>query len=86
MKKIVKAVAVLSAVSALWAQAALAQNGAPKANPVEFFACNFQDGKGMADLDKVIDKFKAYADQNERDHAALVAAIRQGRLEATPGV
>lgn len=70
MKKIVKAVAVLSAVSALWAQAALAQNGAPKANPVEFFACNFHDGKGMADLDKVIDKFKAYADQNDAGYTA----------------
>ncbi|MCA4904545.1 MAG: DUF2252 family protein, partial [Rhodocyclaceae bacterium] len=24
----------------------------------------------------------AYADQNERDHAALVAAVRAGRVEA----
>lgn len=27
----------------------------------------------------------AYADQNERDHAALVAAVRAGRIEARPG-
>lgn len=27
-----------------------------------------------------------YADQNERDHAALVAAVRSGRLEARPDV
>jgi uncharacterized protein (DUF2252 family) len=27
----------------------------------------------------------AYADQNERDHAALVAAIRSGRITAEPG-
>jgi hypothetical protein len=24
----------------------------------------------------------AYADQNERDHAALVAAVRSGKVEA----
>jgi uncharacterized protein (DUF2252 family) len=28
---------------------------------------------------------QAYADQNERDHATLVDAIRNGRIEATPG-
>jgi hypothetical protein len=27
-----------------------------------------------------------YADQNERDHAAFVAAIAQGRMPAEPGV
>jgi Uncharacterized protein conserved in bacteria (DUF2252) len=27
-----------------------------------------------------------YADQNERDHAALVAAVRAGRIEARVGV
>jgi uncharacterized protein (DUF2252 family) len=29
---------------------------------------------------------EAYADQNDRDHAALVAAIDAGRLVATPGI
>lgn len=29
---------------------------------------------------------EAYADQNERDHAALVEAVRTGRLQATEGV
>ena len=29
---------------------------------------------------------EAYADQNERDHAALQAAIATGRVEATSGV
>ena len=28
----------------------------------------------------------AYADQNERDHAALVEAVKNGRVTATPGV
>jgi hypothetical protein len=27
-----------------------------------------------------------YADQNERDHAALVAAVRAGRIEARVGI
>ena len=29
---------------------------------------------------------EAYADQNERDHARLVEAVRDGRIEARPGV
>jgi hypothetical protein len=29
---------------------------------------------------------ESYADQNERDHAALVEAVRDGRVEARPGV
>ena len=28
----------------------------------------------------------AYADQTERDHAALVAAVRAGKLEAQAGI
>jgi uncharacterized protein (DUF2252 family) len=34
----------------------------------------------------VADFAETYADQNERDHAALVSAIAGGRLEAAPGV
>jgi hypothetical protein len=30
----------------------------------------------------LVDFAEAYADQTERDHAALVAAIKQGRVEA----
>jgi len=34
-------------------------------------------------FDKAIGAFAlAYADQNERDHAALVAAVKAGRIEA----
>ena len=29
---------------------------------------------------------EAYADQNERDHAALLAAIKSGRIQAEQGV
>ena len=38
-------------------------------------------GKSNAFADAVADFAEAYADQNERDHAALVAAVRAGRIE-----
>jgi len=36
--------------------------------------------------DGMVDFADSYADQNERDHAALVAAVRTGRIEAVEGV
>ena len=39
-------------------------------------------GKSTAFEDAVADFSVAYADQNERDHEALVAAVRAGRVEA----
>ena len=39
-------------------------------------------GKGDALADAIAEFAADYADQNERDHAALVAAVRTGRLEA----
>ena len=39
-------------------------------------------GTSTAFEDAVADFSAAYADQNERDHAALVAAVRAGRVEA----
>ena len=70
MKRILTIASTLLAVSVAWTQSAVAQDAPPKAVPVEFFACNFQDGKGMADLGKVIEKFKAYADQNDVGYTA----------------
>jgi uncharacterized protein (DUF2252 family) len=40
-------------------------------------------GKSTAFEDVLADLSVAYADQNERDHAALLSAIRSGRIEAT---
>ena len=38
-------------------------------------------------FDKAIAKFaEAYADQTERDHRALVEAIKSGRLQAQEGI
>ena len=39
-------------------------------------------GKSTAFEDALADFSVAYADQNERDHAALVAAVRDGKVEA----
>jgi predicted alpha/beta hydrolase len=43
---------------------------------------------GSADhFDHAVHEFAvAYADQNERDHAALVEAIKRGRVQAEHGV
>jgi hypothetical protein len=39
-------------------------------------------GKSTAFEDAVANFSVTYADQNERDHAALVNAVRSGRIEA----
>ena len=42
---------------------------------------------GSAKFDNAIADFaETYADQNERDHAALAAAVADGRVEAQSGV
>lgn len=41
---------------------------ADRARPVEAFACRFNDGKGLADLDPVIKKFNAWADKRDIDN------------------
>lgn len=42
-------------------------------------------GGGPAFDDALIEFAEAYADQNERDHAALVKAVKSGRVKATSG-
>lgn len=42
-------------------------------------------GGGSAFDDALIEFAEAYAEQNERDHAALVAAVKSGRVRATAG-
>jgi thiamine monophosphate kinase len=39
-------------------------------------------GKSTAFEDALVDFSIAYAKQNERDHAALLAAVRNGKIEA----
>jgi len=49
---------------------ALAQDNASKIIPIELFTCKFNDNKGSGDLDKVIDKWNAWADKNSIDDYA----------------
>jgi hypothetical protein len=42
---------------------------------------------GSAKFDQAIAEFaEIYAGQNERDYAALQAAVKDGRAQATPGI
>ena len=42
---------------------------------------------GSAKFDHAIAAFaETYADQNERDHAALQAAVKEGKIQATTGI
>lgn len=68
MKKIIIAVSAACIVSVAWVSSALAA----KQSPVDFRACNFRDGKTMADLDKVNAKFRQYANKNDFAYAAWV--------------
>jgi hypothetical protein len=70
-KLLVKVIAVL-VVSVGWTQSVLGQQPQDKAAPVEFFACNWQDGKGMADLEKVGQKFSKWADKNDSKYSAWI--------------
>jgi hypothetical protein len=72
MNKLFAAVIMVLATSVAWTQSSHAQDSPQKAVPVEFFACNWQDGKGMADLQKVIGKFNKYADNNDSGYSAWV--------------
>lgn len=51
--------------------------------PEQVGADQTADGPGAVFDEAVGDFAVAYADQNERDHAALVAAVESGRLQAT---
>lgn len=68
MNKVISAAVVTAAIS--MGAPALAQDGQVKAAPVDFRACNFRDGKSMKDLDKVAEKFRAYANKHDFDYAA----------------
>jgi hypothetical protein len=70
MNKLVTAVIAVYGVSVGWAPSALAVEQTPKAAPVDFQACNFREGKSMADLDKVSAKFRRYANKNDFAYSA----------------
>ena len=43
-------------------------------------------GNGDAFDEAIADFAEAYANQTERDHAALLAAIKEGRVQAQTGL
>ncbi len=62
----------IATLTATWALSALAAVPEIKGVPIEFRACNFREGKTMADLNPVIVKFREYANKNDFDYAAWV--------------
>ena len=71
MKKVLLAAAItIFAAASSLGQLAAAREGQAKAAPVDFRACNFNDGKTIKDLDRVTAKFRDYANKNDFDYAA----------------
>lgn len=68
MKKVVSV--AVAALALVWGLSALAQNVQVRAAPVDFRACTFHEGKGMADLDQLAEKFRAYANKHDFNYAA----------------
>ena len=83
MKTTIAAVVATLAVSAGWAQTAAGKEAANRAVPVEFFSCNFQDGKDMKDLKKVIEKFNAWSDKNNSGYSAWTLTPQFSSAELT---
>lgn len=65
---------VLAAMSLLGAAIATAQEGRDPDSglPVEFFACEWRDGKGMSDLEKVAKKFNQWAEKLDTGYSAWI--------------
>jgi hypothetical protein len=72
MNKTLLALLSVWVMSAGWASSAFALEQAVKQSPVDFRACNFRDGKGMKDLEKVNASFREYANKHDFGYAAWV--------------
>lgn len=72
MNKLVSAVLSVSVMSAGLTSSVFAVEEKINQAPVDFRACNFRDGKGMKDLEKVNAKFREYANNNDFAYAAWV--------------
>ena len=70
MNKIWKTLVAVAAVMAFsWGQLSFAQDDGGVV-PVEWYACDFEDGKDLADLEKVNAKFNQWADKNDPGYSA----------------
>ena len=70
MKKLHIAVISLLAAPVVWVQSAQAADAPVKAVPLELYACSWQEGKGMADLEKVNTQFNKWAKKNDAGYSA----------------
>ena len=55
-----------------WQSPAIGANESVKANPVDFRACNFREGKDELDLAPLLVKFRSYANQKDVGYAAWI--------------
>lgn len=62
---VLSAAAILTAAPAVNAQ--VTEDGMGKMVPVELYACTFNDGQGMSDLDKVVARWNEFMDDNDVD-------------------
>ena len=65
-------VTLLSAAGLLWSAPTTAQDDKIPVAPVELFGCNFKDGKGMSDLEKVNGNFAKWSKKNDPGYSAWV--------------
>jgi hypothetical protein len=65
MRKIFATIGAIAALPLLWSNTATAQEAdAPRFVPVEVFSCNYVKGKSYKDLQRVIDKWNKWMDEN----------------------
>ena len=69
MTRILAVVMIVAACLGGWQSAQAQDSGGV---PVEFFACEWEDDKGLADLKKVADKFRAWTDKNDPSYSAWI--------------
>lgn len=70
MKKLLAVSTAVFMMSAAGVASAAAVEQKTKAAPVDFRACNYRDGKGMKDLEKVNANFREYANKNDFAYSA----------------
>jgi hypothetical protein len=71
MKKLIAASVATCFVLIAGSGTVLAQNASSLVIPVELFTCNYNEGKGPADLDKIIVKWNSWADKTgSEDYSA----------------
>lgn len=70
MRSWVLTLVALGSASVSWVASAAAADWTAEAAPVDFRACNYREGKGFQDLEKVNAQFRRYANEHNYDYAA----------------